>query len=75
MSGPIEKEIVYLYSYNTFFMVIVINKEADKEEIKAALKKIGKNKNKPKLVDFFGKLKGAFGDGLDYQKKLRNEWD
>ncbi len=56
-------------------MVIVINKGSGKDEIKAALKKIQKDKKEPKLSDFFGKLKGAFGDGLNYQKKLRDEWD
>jgi len=23
---------------------------------------------------FLGKLKGVFGDGLDFQKKVRDEW-
>ncbi len=27
-----------------------------------------------KIKDFYGKLKGAFGDGLEYQKKVRNDW-
>jgi len=26
-------------------------------------------------MDFFGKMKGKFGDGVFYQKKIRNEWD
>ena len=26
------------------------------------------------LKDYYGKLPGAFGDGLEYQKKMRNEW-
>ncbi len=56
-------------------MVVIINKEADQEEIKTALKKIKVNFEKPKLIDFVGKMKGKFGDGLSYQKKLRNEWD
>ena len=56
-------------------MVVVINKDTDKEEVRAALEKIKKASKKPKLTDFYGKLKGTFGDGLDYQKKLRNEWD
>lgn len=70
---------VFLYlnlsELNILAMVIVINKKTAKEEVKAALKKIKKSSNKPTLTDFFGKLKGAFGDGLEYQKKLRNEWD
>ena len=56
-------------------MVVVINKKTEKKEVKAALKKIVENSEKPKLADFFGKLKGVYGDGLNYQKKLRNEWD
>lgn len=56
-------------------MVVIIDKEANQEEIKAALKKIKPNPEKPKLMDFYGKLKGKFGDGLSYQKKLRDEWD
>lgn len=56
-------------------MVVIINKDADQEEIKPALKKIKPDPEKPKLMDFFGKMKGKFGDGLSYQKKLRNEWD
>ncbi|MEX8548784.1 MAG: hypothetical protein V5804_14400 [Mucilaginibacter sp.] len=56
-------------------MVIVINKDADQDEIKAALEKIKANSEKPKLMDFYGKMKGKFGDGLTYQKELRDEWD
>ncbi len=56
-------------------MVIVIKKDADQDEIKVALKKIKTNSKKPKLMDFYGKMKGKFGDGLTYQKKLRDEWE
>lgn len=28
---------------------------------------------KKDLLDFYGKLKGVFGDGKDYQKKLRDQ--
>ena len=38
------------------------------------LSKLKKAEEK-KLTDFFGKLKGHFGDGLEYQRKLRDEWD
>lgn len=30
--------------------------------------------HRPKVEKFFGKLKGVFGDGLKYQKKIRSEW-
>ena len=57
-------------------MVITIKKGEGKKEIEAAVKRMGKKRvNKPALVDFYGKLKGKFGDGLTYQKKLRDEWD
>jgi uncharacterized protein YjbJ (UPF0337 family) len=56
-------------------MVIVVDKNTTKEEIEAALEKIKKNPAKAKLADFKGKLKDTFGDALEYQKTLRNEWD
>ena len=55
-------------------MVITINKDTKTEEINKALKKLQKSKKKD-LSNFYGKLKGAFGDGMEYQKKIRNEWD
>jgi len=55
-------------------MVITINKDTKAEEIEEALKKLPKSKKKS-LRSFYGKLKGTFGDGLEYQKKIRNEWD
>ncbi len=56
-------------------MVIVANKETNEKEIQDALKKIKKDSKKSKLADFFGALPGVFGDGLKYQKKIRNDWD
>jgi len=55
-------------------MVITINKDTKPEEIDKELKKLPKSKKKS-LSSFYGKLKGVFGDGLEYQKKIRNEWD
>ncbi len=55
-------------------MVVTITKETSKEEITELLKKL-KSSNKKGLKDFYGKLKGVFGDGLAYQKRIRNEWD
>ncbi|MEO8886296.1 MAG: hypothetical protein ABI367_09555 [Mucilaginibacter sp.] len=55
-------------------MVITINKDTKAEEINKALKKLPKTKRKS-LSSFYGRLKGAFGDGLAYQKAIRNEWD
>ena len=56
-------------------MVIIINKGTDKRQIELALKQLEKSRQKMKLIDFFGKLKGLFDDGLEYQRKLRDEWD
>jgi hypothetical protein len=55
-------------------MVIIINKNTSAEEISEALKKLPKSKKK-NLSSFYGKLKGAFGYGIAYQKNIRNEWD
>ncbi|WP_259068176.1 hypothetical protein HDF24_08215 [Mucilaginibacter sp. X4EP1] len=55
-------------------MVITVNKDTQSEEIEKALKKMQKSKKKT-LLSFYGKLKGTFGDGMDYQKTIRNEWD
>lgn len=57
-------------------MVIVIDKKIDKRKVKDVLKKLeDRQAEKPKLADFYGKLKNTFGDGIEYQKKMRSEWD
>lgn len=56
-------------------MVIVISKKSGKKQIADALKQLQKNKNNIALADFYGKLKGQFGEGIDYQRKIRDEWD
>lgn len=55
-------------------MVITVTKDTKPEEIEKELKKL-KGSKKKSLMSFYGKLPGAFGDGLIYQQKLRNEWD
>ena len=55
-------------------MVITINKYTKAEEIDKELKKLKASKKKG-LNSFYGKLKDVFGDGLEYQKKIRDEWD
>jgi hypothetical protein len=44
------------------------------EEIRKAIRKLAPKKKKRKLIDILGKLPGVYGDGLVYQKKMRNEW-
>jgi hypothetical protein len=57
-------------------MVVIIKKDATKEDIEKAIKMLDESlPKKQRLADFYGKLKGVFGDGLEYQKKIRNEWD
>ena len=56
-------------------MIITINKDSKLEDIETALKKIKKSKKEKNLSNFYGKLKGAFGDAIEYQKKVRDEWD
>jgi hypothetical protein len=56
-------------------MVITINKNTNSKEIDEALKKLQSSKKKKGLRSFYGKLKGAFGDAMEYQKKVRDEWD
>jgi hypothetical protein len=33
-----------------------------------------RNKKPKTLADFYGSLPDTFGDGLTYQKKIRDEW-
>ena len=57
-------------------MVITINKNTNSKEIDEALKKLeNSKKGKKNLNSFYGKLKGVFGDAMEYQKKVRDEWD
>ena len=61
---------VYIYINK---LVIEIKKDTPPEEVKRLLNKIKpENKKKVALSDFFGKLPNI-GDGLAYQKKVRNE--
>lgn len=58
-------------------MVIRITRKSKPEETRAALDKLvnkRRKKRSKKLSEFYGKMKGAFGNGLQYQKKMRDEW-
>ena len=58
-------------------MTIVLNKKASPKDIEAAKEKLLKRKSKAgkgDLPKFFGSLKRGL-DGMEYQKKLRSEWD
>jgi hypothetical protein len=54
--------------------VLKISSKNKPEEIRKAIRKLAPKKKKKKLIDFLGKLPGAYGEGLAYQKKVRNEW-
>ena len=58
-------------------MTIVLSKNASKKEVKAALVKLEKDlakKKKGNISRLFGSCKSKV-DGLEFQKKLRREWD
>lgn len=57
-------------------MVIKISKNNKPSETRNALKKLSSRRDKKhkSLKDFYGKLKHSFGNALDYQKKVRDEW-
>ena len=57
-------------------IVIKISSKKKPEEVRKAPEKLNeaRGKKKKKLSDFYGKMPNVFGDGLSYQKKVRNEW-
>ena len=57
-------------------VIVRISKE-NKEDARKALHELSKKrklKNNKTLAHFYGKMRGVYGDGLTYQKKIRNEW-
>lgn len=57
-------------------MIVKISAKNSSEDTRKVLNKLAKSrrKKKKKLSDFYGKMPGTYGDGIDYQKKVRNEW-
>ncbi|MEO7990344.1 MAG: hypothetical protein ABI663_12435 [Chryseolinea sp.] len=58
-------------------MIIKIKKPLTKAKLDQAEKLMTEKRGKVKGFNakkFSGKLKGVFGDPLEYQKKVRNEW-
>ncbi len=62
-------------------MTVTIKKSDSPEAIQRKIRKVSlaaqkkaKTKRKFDPFEFLGKLKGVFGDGLTYQKKVRDEW-
>jgi glycerophosphoryl diester phosphodiesterase len=57
-------------------MVVEIEHTASEKEVKDLLERLKNNRSKEKksnFIEFFGALPDI-GDGLEYQKKARNEW-
>ena len=72
----ISSQYFFIKLYLSIMGVIVkISAESSPSETKKALEKLPKNQSKKTLKEYFGKLPGAFGDGLEYQKKVRNDWE
>ena len=58
-------------------MIYRFDKTATDRDLKDLLERIKINRvkeNKPNFIEFFGALPNI-GDGLEYQKNVRNEWD
>jgi hypothetical protein len=72
-----KPKLVFNYQYRVMGIVVRISKKSKPEETRKALDKLAgrrKKRSKKRLSDFYGKMKGTYGDGLDYQKKIRDEW-
>jgi hypothetical protein len=57
--------------------IIKISRNSSQQDARKALDKLAKKtRKKPAktLADYYGKLPGIYGDGLTYQKKIRDEW-
>jgi len=57
-------------------IIVKISAKNSSEQTQKTLRKLAKTRAKKKktLTDFYGKMPGVYGDGLEYQKKVRNEW-
>ena len=68
-----------VFHNTSFYMKVIIPRNASKDEIRQTVSQLKQNApelaKKKSLSDFVGTLKGVYGDGLEYQKTIRNEWD
>ena len=55
-------------------MIIEIKTPVTKEKVRKAIMRISKEGKKKSLRKHFGNLKRGL-DGLNYQKKIRDEWE
>jgi hypothetical protein len=58
-------------------MLIEVKKPVTLNKLLEASKNIRTKKNRKRFNarKYFGKLKNVFGDPLEFQKRLRNEWN
>jgi len=65
----------------TTVMTVTIKKTDSIEEMNRKIEKVMRAGSKTKakktwdINKYFGKIKGVYGDGLEYQKKMRDEWE
>ncbi len=60
-------------------MVITLKRTDSDEQVERKMSRASRSKHKDREPTFdpylfLGKLKGVFGDGIDFQKKVRDEW-
>jgi len=53
--------------------LIVIKRTSTRKQLNDALRKI-KSRKKFNAKKYLGSIKTVFGDAIDYQRKLRDEW-
>lgn len=62
-------------------MTVILKKTDTIEEKNRKIEKVMRAGSKTKskkafdIDKYFGKVKGVYGDGLEYQKKIRDEWE
>ena len=70
----IFKRSISIFGIKDMRMVIELQKPLTKNKVKKALARVSEGKKRKSLRKHFGKLKRGLG-GVEYQKKVRNEWD
>ncbi len=58
-------------------IIVKVNRKTKPGAVQKALKKLAKKNikaDRKTIADFYGALPKVYGDGLKFQKKLRDEW-
>jgi cellobiose-specific phosphotransferase system component IIA len=53
--------------------LIIIKRTSTRKQLNEALRKL-KNRKRFNAKKYLGSIKDAFGDAVEYQSKLRDEW-